>query len=58
MQDDGKRTVAITVRMTEAEAQRFEEAAKRLWTGALMTRSQVILSFAKLGLGDPIRRRL
>lgn len=53
---DNRRTVSVNVKMTKSDAKDFEAAAKRLWPGAILTRSSIVLSFARIGLEHGGRR--
>jgi uncharacterized protein (DUF1778 family) len=44
-----KRIVQVNVRMTIEDYKALEQAAKRLWRGAVMSRSSLVLSLALLG---------
>lgn len=43
------RDIAVTVEMSKADLTVLEQAAARLWRGAILTRSSMLLSLAKLG---------
>lgn len=45
----GKRTVAVNVKMTEADFEALAAAARNLWPGAIMSNSSILLSLAKMG---------
>jgi hypothetical protein len=45
-----KRNVSVNVHLSEKDLQEFESAAKKLWPGAIVSRSSLLLSFARLGL--------
>jgi len=44
-----KRTVSIGVKMTPDDWRSLTMAAERLWPGAMLSRSSVLLSLAKRG---------
>ena len=45
-----KRTVSVSVKMSQTDIEEFEREAKLRWSGAILTRSTMILSFARRGL--------
>lgn len=45
-----KRTVAVSVKMSERDLREFNVAARKVWPGAILSRSELISSFARLGL--------
>ena len=44
-----KRTVSIGVKMTPEDWSLLAKAAERIWPGAMLTRSSILLSLAKRG---------
>lgn len=44
-----KRDVAITIKISKADLAQLEHTAKRLWPDAIISRSSMVLSLAKLG---------
>jgi hypothetical protein len=44
-----KRTTSVTVKMTAEDYVMLSKAAERLWPGALLTRSSIVLGLAKIG---------
>jgi uncharacterized protein (DUF1778 family) len=44
-----KRTVSITVKMSEEDNELFKKAAEAIWPGAPLTKSSVILGLARKG---------
>jgi hypothetical protein len=44
-----KRTVPITVRVTEEDQQLFHQIAARIWPGAILSESGILLGLARLG---------
>jgi hypothetical protein len=44
-----KRTTSVTVKMTAEDYTLLNRAAERLWPGALLTRSSIVLGLAKIG---------
>jgi hypothetical protein len=47
-----KRTVQVNVKMTEEDLQFLLKAAKKRWRDALMTKSGVVLSLARIAARD------
>ena len=52
-----KRTVSVTVRMSEEDEARFQQVAQRLWPNAVMSRSAVILSLARMCADTHLKRK-
>ncbi|MCI0724990.1 MAG: hypothetical protein L0338_39400 [Acidobacteria bacterium] len=50
-----KRTIQVNVRMTEEDFDLLNQAADRLWPGAEMTRSGIVLSLAKIAAQNTLR---
>lgn len=44
-----KRTISIGVKMTPEDWSLLAKAAERIWPGAMLTRSSILLSLAKRG---------
>lgn len=49
-----KKTISITVRMTETDYERLRQAAAILWPRAEMTDTQRLWGVAKIGIDDLI----
>lgn len=47
-----KRDITVTVKLSKADLELLEKTAKRLWPGAIMTRSTMLLSLAKLAIKE------
>ena len=45
-----RRTVPVSVKMSEEDVEKFEAAARILWPGAILTQSSMVLSFARKGM--------
>ena len=45
----GKRTLSVTVKMSEDDLAMLLKAAGKLWPGAILTRSGIVLALAKIG---------
>ena len=45
----GKRTISVTVKMSEEDLKQLLKAAETIWPKALLTRSSVVLGLAKIG---------
>lgn len=43
-----KRTTQVNVKMTEADLALLKRAADKMWPGAVLTNSGIVLGFAKL----------
>lgn len=43
---NGKRVIAVTIRMSEEDDASIRQVAKKLWPGAVMSQAAVILSLA------------
>lgn len=44
-----KRSISVTVKMTEQDVKMLEKAAAAIWPGAILTRSSIVLGLARLG---------
>lgn len=53
----GKRVVAVTVRMSEEDDAKFKQCAARVWPGAVMSQSAVLLSLARWACERMNRKR-
>jgi hypothetical protein len=47
--DAMKRTVAVSVTMSEQDLKKLESASQKRWPGAIMSRSSKVLALALLG---------
>jgi len=52
----GKRTLAVSVKMSPEDAALLHKAAMHLWPGAPITRSSYVLALAKLGAETALAR--
>ncbi len=53
----GKRTVSIGVKMTPEDWALLAKSAERIWPGAMLSRSSILVSLAKLGAGSATARK-
>jgi hypothetical protein len=53
----GKRTVSITVKLSAEDDLQLTRAAKQIWPGAIMTKSSILLSLAKLGVESALSKQ-
>lgn len=44
-----KRTIVVTVRITEEDQAKFHQCAERIWPGAVLSESGIVLGLARLG---------
>jgi hypothetical protein len=44
-----KRTVGVSIKMSEEDLALFQKAASQIWPDAILTRTAVILGLARLG---------
>lgn len=44
-----KRTVTVTVKMSEQDLKNFEDSAGKIWPGAVLTKSGMMLGLARIG---------
>ena len=54
---DEKRTEAVTVRLTESDLKKLQQAADILWLGAVLTQSGMILGLARLKADEIMRQK-
>jgi hypothetical protein len=52
----GKRTLSVTVKMSEEDLAALMKAAARIWPGAILTRSGIVLALAKIG-ADKVQKK-
>jgi hypothetical protein len=52
-----RKTVSVTVKMTPTDLRKFIEGAAVIWPGALISRSNIILSLAHMGLQRSLSRK-
>jgi hypothetical protein len=52
-----KRTVAVSVKMTPSDLDKFKKAAELLWPGAVLTQSGTILGLARLCAEDVLEKK-
>lgn len=52
----GKRTLSVTVKMSEEDLSILMKAAARKWEGAILTRSGIVLALAKIGAGQVLKK--
>ena len=45
----GKRTISITIKMTEEDHELMNKAAETIWPKAPMTKSSILLGLARIG---------
>jgi hypothetical protein len=52
----GKRTLSVTVKMSEEDLAHLMKAAARKWEGAILTRSGIVLALAKIGADGVLKK--
>jgi hypothetical protein len=52
----GKRTLSVTVKMSEEDLSILMKAAAKKWEGAILTRSGIVLALAKIGAGQVLKK--
>jgi hypothetical protein len=52
----GKRTLSVTVKMSEEDLGLLMKAAAKIWSGAILTRSGIVLALAKMGAEKVLRK--
>jgi len=52
----GKRTLSVTVKMSEEDLAVLMKAAAKKWEGAILTRSGIVLALAKMGAGTVLKK--
>jgi hypothetical protein len=52
----GKRTLSVTVKMSEEDLAVLMRAAAKKWEGAILTRSGIVLALAKIGAGTVLKK--
>lgn len=52
-----KRTVAVTVRITEEDQEQFHQCAQQIWPGAVLSESGIVLGLARLGCKAEMDKR-
>lgn len=57
MADSGKRTTQINVKMSTEDFALLRRAAEKLWPGAIISNSGILLGLAKMGASDVLRRK-
>jgi hypothetical protein len=53
----GKRDVQINVRMSADDFQELKQASDKLWPGAPITNSSIVLGLAKLGAASVLKAK-
>jgi hypothetical protein len=53
----GKRTLSVTVKMSEEDLGLLMRAAGKAWSGAIVTRSGIVLGLAKLGAESVLQKK-
>jgi hypothetical protein len=52
----GKRTLSVTVKMSEEDLALLMRAAAKTWSGAILTRSGIVLALAKIGAAKVLKK--
>jgi hypothetical protein len=52
----GKRTLSVTVKMSEEDLAVLMKAAAKKWEGAILTRSGIVLALAKMGADRVLKK--
>jgi len=52
----GKRTLSVTVKMSEEDLATLMRAAGKAWSGAILTRSGIVLGLAKIGAASVLKK--
>jgi hypothetical protein len=52
----GKRTLSVTVKMSEEDLAHLMKAAAKKWEGAILTRSGIVLALAKMGADGVLKK--
>jgi hypothetical protein len=52
----GKRTLSVTVKMSEEDLSHLMKAAGKVWPGAILTRSGIVLALAKMGADKVLKK--
>lgn len=52
-----KRTVSISVKMTPSDLAKLNAAAAKLWPGAMVTQSGIVLGLALKGASDTLGKK-
>jgi hypothetical protein len=52
----GKRTLSVTVKMSEEDLALLMRAAGKAWSGAILTRSGIVLGLAKIGASAVLKK--
>jgi hypothetical protein len=52
----GKRTLSVTVKMSEEDLATLMKAAAKIWAGAILTRSGIVLALAKIGAEKVLKK--
>jgi hypothetical protein len=52
----GKRTLSVTVKMSEDDLGQLMKAAAKIWPGAILTRSGIVLALAKMGVEKVLKK--
>jgi hypothetical protein len=52
----GKRTLSVTVKMSEEDLAMLMQAAAKKWEGAILTRSGIVLALAKIGADKVLKK--
>jgi len=52
----GKRTLSVTVKMSEEDLAQLMKAAAKKWEGAILTRSGIVLALAKIGADKVLKK--
>jgi hypothetical protein len=53
----GKRTLSVTVKMSEEDLGQLMKAANKAWSGAILTRSGIVLGLAKIGAASVLKKK-
>jgi uncharacterized protein (DUF1778 family) len=57
MSESGKRTVQVNVKMSEEDYQLLSRAAEKLWPGAVLSNSGVLLGLARIAAKDVLSKK-
>jgi hypothetical protein len=57
MADSGKRTTQVNVKMSTEDFALLRKAAGRLWPGAVISNSGIVLDLAKMAASDVLKRK-
>ena len=57
MENTGKRTVQVNVKMSSEDFTTLQKAANALWPEAILSNSGIILGLAKLAAKDILKRK-